>query len=129
MGKTLEGRVKLKRDTSANWTANNPVILNGELILVDTAEGELRAKIGDGTKTYTQLPFSDEILRNLINNKVSSTDMQDYVSSIIAASIPTPTDEDENKHIVVLNGQYTLQTQSGGGQVTLVHWTEADIGG
>lgn len=85
MGKTLEGRVKLKRDTSANWTINNPVILNGELILVDTAEGELRTKIGDGTKTYTQLPFSDEILRNLINNKASTTDIKNYVDPIIAA--------------------------------------------
>lgn len=60
-------RIQNKRDTSANWTKNNPIILNGEIILVDTAEGELRAKIGDGTKTYTQLPFSDEALKNLIN--------------------------------------------------------------
>lgn len=60
-------RIQNKRDTSANWTENNPVILNGEIILVDTAEGELRAKIGDGAKTYTQLPFSDEVLKSLIN--------------------------------------------------------------
>ena len=60
-------RIQNKRDTSANWTKNNPVILNGEIILVDTAEGELRVKIGDGTKTYTQLPFSDEVLKSLIN--------------------------------------------------------------
>lgn len=60
-------RIQNKRDTSANWTKNNPVILNGEIILVDTAEGELRAKIGDGAKTYTQLPFSDEVLKSLIN--------------------------------------------------------------
>ena len=61
MGKTLEGRVKLKRDTSANWTINNPVILNGELILVDTAEGEIKTKIGDRKKTDKQRPVSDEI--------------------------------------------------------------------
>lgn len=65
---SFQTRIKNKRDTSANWTKNNPVILNGEIILVDTAEGELRAKIGDGTKTYTQLPFSDEALRSLITN-------------------------------------------------------------
>lgn len=67
MAREFLTRVQNKRDTSANWTKNNPVILNGEIILVDTAEGELRAKIGDGTKTYTQLPFSDEVLKNLIN--------------------------------------------------------------
>lgn len=64
--KTIDARVKHKRDTSANWTSNNPVLLNGEIILVDTADGELRFKVGDGTKRYTQLPFTDEPLRNLI---------------------------------------------------------------
>ena len=67
--KVLNTRIKLKRDTSANWTSNNPVLLNGEIIIVDTAEGEVRFKIGDGSKTYTQLPFEDEGIRNLIADK------------------------------------------------------------
>ena len=67
MAREFLSRIQNKRDTSANWTKNNPIVLNGEIILVDTAEGELRAKIGDGTKTYTQLPFSDEALKSLIN--------------------------------------------------------------
>lgn len=65
----FNARIKLKRDTAVNWTVNNPVLLNGEIILIDTDSGELRAKVGDGTKTYTSLPFTDEILRNLITNK------------------------------------------------------------
>lgn len=65
--KILSTRIQHRRDTSANWTTVDPVILKGELILVDTAEGELRSKIGDGTKTYTQLPFTDETLRSLIS--------------------------------------------------------------
>ena len=75
--KEILTRIKHKRDTSLNWTINNPVLLNGEIILVDILEGKggLRAKIGDGIKTYTQLPFSDEILRDLINdNKVTIDD-------------------------------------------------------
>ena len=68
MDKTLKARLKLKRDTSANWTSKNPVLLNGEMILVDTADGELRTKVGDGVKTYTQLPFCDEYLRSLISS-------------------------------------------------------------
>lgn len=62
--KTFNTRIKNKRDTSANWTSKDPVLLNGELIIVDTANGETRFKIGDGTKKYSQLPFQDEILRN-----------------------------------------------------------------
>lgn len=67
MSKNINARIALKRDTSANWTTQNPIILNGELILVDTDNG-LRAKIGDGIKTYTQLPFTDEALRALITD-------------------------------------------------------------
>ena len=68
MEKTYNSRLTLKRDTNANWTSKNPVLLNGEMILVDTDDGELRAKIGDGAKTYTQLPFRDEYLRSHFNS-------------------------------------------------------------
>ena len=84
----LNARVLWKRDTSANWTSHNPVLLNGEIIIVDTDIGETRFKIGDGTKTYTQLPFEDEAIRSLILNK----------------SIPDYTSEDNGKFLRVLNG-------------------------
>lgn len=71
----INGRMKQKRDTAANWEAKNPVILNGEIVLVDTNAGELRAKIGDGVKKYLQLPFSDEVLRNLITDKANKDDI------------------------------------------------------
>ena len=73
-----------KRDTAANWTNHNPVLLNGELILVDTAEGQLRVKIGDGIKTYTQLPFMDEALRALItevDNNNSKVVLKDLINN------------------------------------------------
>ena len=72
----FDARIQWKRDTSANWTAQNPVLLNGEIIIVDTDSGDTRFKIGDGTKTYTQLPFEDEAIRNLINGK---TDERIYI--------------------------------------------------
>lgn len=53
-------RMKNLRDTEANWTANNPVLLNGEVVLVDTADGRVRTKIGDGATTYSNLPFGDD---------------------------------------------------------------------
>lgn len=71
--KTLTSRIKMKRDTSANWNTNNPILLNGEIIIVDTEAGETRYKIGDGVKTYSQLPFQDEYIRNLIANKLDKT--------------------------------------------------------
>ena len=83
MEKNFSTRIKHKRDTSANWTSKNPVILYGEIILVDTADGELRAKIGDGTKTYTQLPFTDEALRSLIaNTYVTKEELEEAIASL-----------------------------------------------
>ena len=66
---TKNVRIQGKRDTSANWTAANPVLLNGEMITVVTASGEIRHKTGDGAKRYTKLPFDDEVMKNLVGSK------------------------------------------------------------
>ena len=68
MEKTFNARIKLKRDTATNWESNNPVLLNGEYIIVEMTDGELRAKTGDGVSTYSQLPFNDEAVREMIDN-------------------------------------------------------------
>ena len=60
-------RIQLKRDTDANWRAKDPRLLAGEVVFVDTNAGEVRTKVGDGTKKYSALPFMDEVLRNLIS--------------------------------------------------------------
>ena len=67
--KILSTRIKNKIDTSANWEKNNPVLLAGEIIVVKTNDGKIRFKVGDGEKRYNQLPFSDENMYALINNK------------------------------------------------------------
>ena len=70
--KTYNARVQNKRATSANWTKNDPVLLDGEIIIVDTAAGEIRYKVGDGTKKYSQLPFTDEAMLTLISSKADA---------------------------------------------------------
>lgn len=111
-------RIKLKRDTAVNWTVNNPVLLNGEIILIDTDSGELRAKVGDGTKTYTQLPFTDEILRNLITNKQdknNAVSIEKGAQMIISESIGSgpftiEIDEDEDSEISAIQIGYNNST-------------------
>ena len=71
--KNLNARISWRRDTDTNWISANPVLLNGEIIIVDTDDGNIRFKIGDGVKTYTQLPFEDEAIRNLIDTKSAVT--------------------------------------------------------
>ena len=59
--KTMNVRVSGKRDTLANWTNNNPVLLSGEVVQVIMTDGTLRHKTGNGTNTFTQLSYDDEI--------------------------------------------------------------------
>ena len=61
-------RIQLKRDTDANWRAKDPKLLAGEMVFVDTNAGEVRTKVGDGIKKYSALPFTDEVLRNLVSD-------------------------------------------------------------
>ena len=58
---TMNVRVLGKRDTLANWTNNNPVLLSGEVVQVIMTDGTLRHKTGNGTSTFSQLPYDDEI--------------------------------------------------------------------
>lgn len=50
-----------KRDTEENWSTNNPILLSGEIILVDTNDGGLKLKIGNGVEPYDNLPFFGNI--------------------------------------------------------------------
>jgi hypothetical protein len=52
---TTRQRIKLRRDTAANWTAANPVLAAGELgYETDTKQ----AKIGNGVATWSQLEYA-----------------------------------------------------------------------
>lgn len=73
MTKTIQATVKNRTDTAANWTQKNPVLAEGEIIVVQTSAGETRIKIGDGVKTFTQLPYTDE---QIYNNVVTSVNGQ-----------------------------------------------------
>lgn len=76
--KTINARLPLSRDTSANWTKYDPVLLSGEVIIVDTDAGEVRYKVGDGTKKYSQLPFDDEAVKALISAKMANDAVEYY---------------------------------------------------
>ena len=50
----MADRIQLRRDTAANWTAYNPILLEGEPgIELDTDQW----KLGDGIHTWSQLAY------------------------------------------------------------------------
>ena len=118
--------IRQKRDTAANWTNNNPVLLNGELILVDTAEGQLRVKIGDGIKTYTPLPFMDEALRTLI------TDVDPNNSKVVLKDLINNAEDEvlEILNIIRLSQEeYNSLAAAGTLDPKAIYMTEAANGG
>ena len=58
---SINARIKNKRDTASNFESNNPILLNGERVIVDDATEGLKIKIGDGVTPYSQLPFFGDI--------------------------------------------------------------------
>ena len=54
MAKTVKAQLKCRHDTAANWTAKNPVLLDGELgVETDTTF----FKIGNGATAWTSLEY------------------------------------------------------------------------
>lgn len=95
--KIFNTRVKNKRDTEANWKSKNPVLLDGEIIVVTTTSGDTRFKVGDGKKTYKQLPFQDQKTRDLIpsvDSSLSSTSTNPVQNKIIKSELDKKAERD-----------------------------------
>lgn len=95
--KIFNTRVKNKRDTETNWESKNPVLLDGEIIVVTTTSGDTRFKVGDGKKTYKQLPFQDQKTRDLIpsvDSSLSSTSTNPVQNKIIKSELDKKAERD-----------------------------------
>lgn len=61
---TITAQIQLRRDTSANWTNNNPVLLAGEIALTTdvfyAGTDQPRQKIGNGVDTWLNLDYIPE---------------------------------------------------------------------
>ena len=55
---TLNTRIVIRNDSSVNWLTNkSAVLLKGEIGIEFLADGKVKMKVGDGTKTWEQLPY------------------------------------------------------------------------
>lgn len=74
--KTLNTRITLKADTTTNWSASTLVLLKGEMAIEIPESGEYKIKIGDGVKTFKDLPYASMTpteIKNLINSGAIQT--------------------------------------------------------
>jgi len=67
-------RIQLRHDTASNWTAVNPLLLEGE-VGIETDTGY--KKVGNGTDTWNNLPYEIPIKEGeVIGVNVSGTNLQ-----------------------------------------------------
>lgn len=55
---TLKTRILICNDTSTNWGSSEKVLLKGELAIEFTTDGVPKFKVGDGTNTFSALPYA-----------------------------------------------------------------------
>lgn len=71
--KTLNTRITLKADTTANWAASTLVLLKGEQAFEITESGAWKAKVGDGVNTFKDLSYitmTPEEISYMLNGKI-----------------------------------------------------------
>ena len=72
MSTVFNGIIRLRRDNEYNYIKieNSFIPANGEVCLVDTFEGKLRAKVGNGVTVFANLPYTDSGVINEIHEVV-----------------------------------------------------------
>lgn len=83
MNNTYNSRIITKTDTYANWTAANPILLNGELVAVTNYKYNnvddlgVLFKFGDGATNFNSLPFIDAAIIDSVYQLVQLYDNHD----------------------------------------------------
>lgn len=58
--------IKTRRDTLANWELNNPVLADGEQVIVFMPDGRKNFKFGDGTSAFNDLRYTRDYIKKLV---------------------------------------------------------------
>lgn len=120
---TINTRIRLKYDTLANWNQYDPQLLAGEVAIAVVSDvvdpitnvPAVVMKVGDGTKTFSQLDFVSAKAAD-VNTYAKQTDanFKSTVESWVSAKVQ---DTNTEYTIVKVNDyQYKLQSKAIGGQ-------------
>lgn len=119
--------IRIRRDSEADWTADNPILALGEMgIATDhlTAHGRAaRVKVGDGVNAWNALPWSFETAPRDLNAQAAAytlvaADLGRVVtlSNAGALNLTVPANAD----VAFPVGATITLYQAGAGQVTIV---------
>ena len=94
MNNVLKTRIVLRNDIAANWKANNPILLTGELgIENDTGY----FKIGDGATTWNDLPYANkfEATPTATHYEIEAQDDEDDLAALARVVGSTTLNKDD----------------------------------
>lgn len=97
-------RIQIRRDTSTNWTVNNPILLEGEL---GYETNTTYLKVGDGTTPWNDLPYwQGGLTGSGLTVKRNSTTIQSPTSNLNFSTDFTVTAGNNYTATIGLNTEY-----------------------
>jgi hypothetical protein len=88
---TITVRHQLTHDTADNWSSHNPSLLDGELVVVtenyteeNVEKTRTRLKIGRGEKTFQDVPYVDEELKDVLGVEDISSSLSTHMNDATA---------------------------------------------
>lgn len=92
----IKTRIRNKRDSLSNWSKNNPVLLNGEIVIVEDGSNVF-LKRGDGTSHFNSLPYISASID--LSDSVTKAELQAAIAAA-ETSLSTHTSNKSNPHNV-----------------------------
>jgi hypothetical protein len=115
----INARVKQKVDTEENWLLNPLILLEGEQGFVWDGENDpVNFKIGDGTKTFAQLPYFIAYYSDVVSHKIIR-----LPNISVATNIPAIFNDNTNLYDIVITNVggsdcvFKIGTSAGGSEI------------
>lgn len=98
---TLNTRIVIRNDSTTNWLTNeSAVLLKGEVGIEFLADGKVKMKVGDGTKTWSQLPYfgGEEAKTFQVSSldEITETELAVGDTAIVKTAIYTDAENESN---------------------------------
>lgn len=98
---TLNTRIVIRNDSTTNWLTNeSAVLLKGEVGIEFLEDGKVKMKVGDGVKTWTQLPYfgGEEAKTFQVNSleEITETELAVGDTAIVKTAIYTDAENEAN---------------------------------
>lgn len=98
---TLNTRIVIRNDSTTNWLTNeSSVLLKGEVGIEFLADGKVKMKVGDGIKTWSQLPYfgGEEAKTFQVSSldEITETELAVGDTAIVKTAICTDAENESN---------------------------------